>query len=41
MRKQEVDYILGKMLDFSKNVSDLNITVGRPFQVESRTVDRR
>ena len=35
MRKQEVDYILGKMLDAFKNVSDLNITVGRPFQVES------
>jgi len=35
MRKQEIDYVLGKMLDFSKNVSDLNITVGKPFQVES------
>jgi twitching motility protein PilT len=35
MRKQEVDYILGKMLDAHKNVSDLNITVGKPFQVES------
>ena len=35
MRKQEVDYILGKMLDAYKNVSDLNITVGKPFQVES------
>ena len=35
MRKQEVDYILGKMLDSHKNVSDLNITVGKPFQVES------
>ena len=35
MRKQEVDYILGKMLDAFKNVSDLNITVGKPFQVES------
>jgi twitching motility protein PilT len=35
MRIQEVDYILGKMLDAHKNVSDLNITVGRPFQVES------
>ena len=28
MRKQEIDYILGKMLDSNKNVSDLNITVG-------------
>jgi twitching motility protein PilT len=35
MRKQEVDYILGKMLDSFSNVSDLNITAGRPFQVES------
>ncbi len=35
MRKQEIDYILGKMLDSYDNVSDLNITVGKPFQVES------
>jgi twitching motility protein PilT len=35
MRKQEIDYILGRMLDSHKNVSDLNITVGKPFQVES------
>jgi len=35
MRIQEIDYILGKMLDVGNNVSDLNITVGRPFQVES------
>jgi twitching motility protein PilT len=35
MRKQEVDYILGKMLDAFKNVSDLNVTVGKPFQVET------
>jgi twitching motility protein PilT len=35
MRKQEIDYILGKMLDSNSNVSDLNITVGRPFQVET------
>jgi twitching motility protein PilT len=35
MRKQEIDYILGKMLDSYRNVSDLNITVGKPFQVES------
>jgi twitching motility protein PilT len=35
MRKQEIDYILGKMLDSNDNVSDLNITVGRPFQVEN------
>lgn len=35
MKKQEIDYILGKMLDSNKNVSDLNITVGKSFQVES------
>lgn len=35
MKKQEIDYILTKMLDSLGNVSDLNITVGKPFQVES------
>jgi twitching motility protein PilT len=35
MKKQEVDYILARMLDSYDNVSDLNITVGKPFQVES------
>jgi len=35
MRKQEVDYIITRMLDAYGNVSDLNITVGRPFQVET------
>lgn len=35
MRKQEIDFILTRMLDSHGNVSDLNITVGRPFQVES------
>ncbi|MDO9530140.1 MAG: PilT/PilU family type 4a pilus ATPase [Syntrophales bacterium] len=35
MRKQETDYILTKMLDSHQNVSDLNITVGKPLQVES------
>jgi twitching motility protein PilT len=35
MRKQEIDYILTRMLDAFGNVSDLNITVGRPFQVEA------
>jgi len=34
MRKQEIDYILTKMLDTGDNISDLNITVGKPFQVE-------
>ncbi|MFH2098234.1 MAG: ATPase, T2SS/T4P/T4SS family, partial [Pseudomonadota bacterium] len=35
MRKHEVDHILTRMLDAYDNVSDLNITVGKPFQVES------
>ncbi len=35
MKKQEIDHILTKMLDAYDNVSDLNITVGKPFQVES------
>lgn len=35
MKKQEVDYILTRMLDAYDNVSDLNITVGKQFQVES------
>ncbi|MBU0988341.1 MAG: PilT/PilU family type 4a pilus ATPase [Proteobacteria bacterium] len=35
MKKQEIDYILAKMLDAYDNVSDLNITVGKPFQVET------
>jgi twitching motility protein PilT len=35
MKKQEIDHILTKMLDAFGNVSDLNITAGKPFQVES------
>lgn len=35
MKKQEVDHILTKMLDTHSNVSDLNLTVGKPLQVES------
>jgi len=35
MRKQEIDHILNKMLFSFDNVSDLNITVGKPFQVEN------
>jgi len=35
MKKQEIDHILTRMLDSIKNVSDLNLTVGKPFQVES------
>ncbi len=34
MKKQEIDHILTKMLDAYDNISDLNITVGKPFQVE-------
>src|SRR5215471_7333575 len=35
MTKAELDYILGTMLESHKNVSDLNITVDKPLQVES------
>ena len=35
MRKQEIDHMLARMLDSFDNVSDLNITVGKAFQVES------
>jgi twitching motility protein PilT len=35
MKKQEIDHILARMLDSFDNVSDLNITVGKAFQVES------
>ncbi len=35
MRRAEVDYILGTMLDSHSGVSDLNITADKPFQVES------
>ena len=35
MTKAELDYILGTMLDSQKIVSDLNITVDKPLQVES------
>jgi twitching motility protein PilT len=35
MKKQEVDHVLTRMLDSHGNVSDLNLTVGKPFQVES------
>ena len=38
MRKQEIDYILNKMLDSHKDISDLNLTVGRPLQVVSSGV---
>jgi twitching motility protein PilT len=35
MRKAEIDHILTTMLEAFKNISDLNITVGKPCQVES------
>lgn len=35
MRKAEIDYMLDKMLYAFPNVSDLNISVDRPLQVES------
>jgi twitching motility protein PilT len=34
MRRNELDYFLGSLLDFDKNVSDIIITAGRPLQVE-------
>ena len=35
MKKQEIDHILVKMLDYHREVSDLNFTMGKPMQVES------
>ncbi|TRZ99131.1 MAG: PilT/PilU family type 4a pilus ATPase [Nitrospiraceae bacterium] len=35
MRRPAIDYMLTTMLDSSDNVSDLNISVDRPLQVES------
>jgi twitching motility protein PilT len=35
MRQQEIDHILTAMLESHENVSDLNVTVDKPFQVES------
>ncbi len=35
MRKQEIDQILEHMLASHPNISDLNLTVNKPFQVES------
>ena len=35
MRRHQIDHILGTMLESHDNVSDLNITVDKPFQVES------
>ena len=35
MRKPEIDHILTKMLESNANISDLNLTVDKPFQVEA------
>lgn len=35
MRKNEVDYILSCLLESYPHVSDINISVGKPFQVEN------
>jgi len=35
MKKQQIDHILAKMLASHDNVSDLNLTPGKPLQVES------
>ena len=35
MREQEIEHIMARMLDSHSNVSDLNISVGKSFQVES------
>jgi len=35
MRRQQIDHILTTMLESHDNVSDLNVTVDKPFQVES------
>ncbi len=35
MKKQQIDHILTRMLDSHPNVSDLNLTPGKPLQVES------
>jgi twitching motility protein PilT len=35
MRKEDIDFILTQLLDSQRGVSDINISVGRPFQVEA------
>lgn len=35
MQQAQIDYILTKMLESHSNVSDINVTSGKPFQVES------
>ena len=34
MRRNELDYVLNTILDFHKDVSDINFTVDRPLQAE-------
>ncbi|MBF0112015.1 MAG: PilT/PilU family type 4a pilus ATPase [Desulfamplus sp.] len=38
MQKREIDHILTKMLESNDNVSDLNLTPGKPLQVETSGV---
>lgn len=35
MRRKELDYVLSTMLDSNSDVSDLNVTVDKPLQVET------
>jgi twitching motility protein PilT len=35
VRRQQIDYILTRMLDSHERVSDINVTVDKPLQVES------
>ena len=35
MRKPEIDHILTKMLESNANISDVVLTVDKPFQVEA------
>lgn len=35
MNTSDIDHIISKMLEYSDNISDLNVTVGKPFQVVS------
>src|SRR5438093_655093 len=35
MRRNELDYILGTLLEFHKDVSDIVLTVDKPLQVEA------
>ena len=39
MKKQQIDHILSKMLDSHDNVSDLNLTPGKPLQVTLNHAD--